>query len=96
MGLPAAVGLTVEQYFGWEARQPDKYEYLYGEVLAMVGVTRRRATVAGNVFNLVATHLGDGLCRAYMSDMKLRVEAANASSLRASRVTAARSPPIAP
>ena len=78
MGLPAAVGLTVEQYLGWEARQPDKHEYVSGEVVAMVGVTRKHATVAGNVFNLVTTHLGDGPCRAYMSDVKLRVEAANA------------------
>jgi len=78
MGLPASVRLTVDEYLGWEARQPDKHEYVSGEAYAMVGVTRKHAAVAGNVFNLVASHLGDGPCRVYMSDMKLRVEAANA------------------
>ena len=78
MGLPVAVGLTVDEYLGWEMRQPDKNEYVSGEVFAMVGVTRRHATAAGNIFSLLAAHLADGPCRVYMSDMKLRVEAASA------------------
>ena len=78
MGLPASVHLTVDEYVGWEAQQPDKHEYVSGELYATVGVTRKHAAVAGNVFNLVASHLGDGPCRVYMSDMKLRVDAANA------------------
>jgi Uma2 family endonuclease len=78
MGLPASVHLTVDEYLGWEAQQPDKHEYVSGEVNAMVGATRRHAAAAGNVLNLVASRLRNGPCRVYMSDMKLQVEAANA------------------
>ena len=35
-------------------------------------------TIAGNVFALLKDHLRGGSCRAYISDMKLRVETANA------------------
>ena len=78
MGLPASVQLNADEYLGWEAQQPDKHEYVSGEVYAMLGVTRRHATVAMNVVNLLSGHLRDGPCRVYVSGMKLRVEAANA------------------
>ena len=78
MGLPASVHLNVDEYRAWEAQQPDKHEYVDGEVYAMVGVTRRHAAVAINPVNLLSTHLRDAPCRVYASDMKLRVEAANA------------------
>lgn len=78
MPQAATVNLTAGEYLDWEARQTDKYEFVAGEVFALVGVTRKHATVAGNLFNLLYTHLGDGPCRAYLSDMKLRIEAADA------------------
>ena len=34
MGLPASVHLNVDEYLGWEAQQPDKHEYVYGEAYA--------------------------------------------------------------
>lgn len=78
MSLTATTRLAVAEYLGWETKQADKHEFVDGEVYAMVGVTRRHATVAGNVFRLLGARIDGGPCRAYMSDMKLRVEAANA------------------
>ena len=78
MGLTATAGLSVAEYLSWEAQQPDKHEFVSGEVFAMVGVTRRHAAVAINLVNVLSNHLRDGPCRIYMSDMKLQVETANA------------------
>jgi Uma2 family endonuclease len=78
MALPSVAHLSADEYLSWESKQPDKHEYLNGEVFAMVGATRKHVTVAGNVFNLLSTHLEASPCRVYISDMKLRVEAANA------------------
>jgi Uma2 family endonuclease len=70
--------LSPEAYLEWEKTQPEKHEYLNGEVFAMVGARDAHVTVAGNVFALLREHLRGGPCRVYISDMKLRVEAANA------------------
>lgn len=82
MRLPAVTKrMTSEEYLAWEALQPDKHEYVDGEVFqvhAMVGATRRHVTVAGNLFAELSRLLEGSPCRAYMSDMKLQVLAANA------------------
>lgn len=79
MGLPHSVArLTPDDYLAWETIQTEKHEYLNGEVFAMVGARREHVTSAGNVFALLKEHLRGGPCRAYISDMKLEVETANA------------------
>lgn len=66
------------EFIAWENEQPDKHEYLAGEVFAMVGARRVHVTIAGNCFALLKAHLRGGPCRAYMADMKLEVGAAQA------------------
>ncbi|MCF8210078.1 MAG: Uma2 family endonuclease [Rhodoferax sp.] len=79
MGLPLRqTVLDAEAYLAWEATQADKSEYVAGEVFAMVGVRRVHATVAGNIFAALREHLRGTPCMPYISDMKLRVEAADA------------------
>ena len=79
MGLPQPnLHLDLETYLEWEKTQAEKYEYLNGEVYAMVGARDAHVTTAGNIFALLREHLRGGPCRVYISDMKLRVEAANA------------------
>ena len=70
--------ITVDDYLAWEAESPDKHEYVDGEVFAMGGASDAHVTIAGNVFSLVRAHLRGGPCRVYITDMKLRVERANA------------------
>lgn len=67
-----------EDYLEWEKAQSEKHEYIAGEVFAMVGARDAHVTVVGNVFALLREHLRGGACRVYVSDMRLRVEAANA------------------
>lgn len=78
MALSAPVRLTASEYLAWEVKQAGKHEFVAGETYAMVGVTRKHATVAGNVFSLLRAHLAAGPCRVYMADMKLQIEAASA------------------
>lgn len=76
--LKPTTRLPPEEYLAWESTQTEKHEYLNGEVFAMVGARREHVTIAGNVFALLKDHLRGGPCRAYISDMKLKVEGANA------------------
>ena len=79
MGLPLSqTRFDADAYLAWEAQQPDKSEYVDGEVFAMVGVRREHATVAGNVFAALREHLRGSPCLPFISDMKLRVASADA------------------
>lgn len=76
-----ALSMTAEAFLEWEQFQTEKHEYLDGlvyPVYAMVGARDAHVTVALNLASLFKAHLRGGPCRVYISDMKLRVEAANA------------------
>ncbi len=45
-----AATLNRQAYLDWEAAQPDKNEYLAGEVFAMVGVRRGHALAVASHF----------------------------------------------
>lgn len=75
--LPRA-RFSPEDYLAWEATRETKHEYLDGEVFDMVGAKDSHTLVAGNVFVALKLHLRGRPCQAYISDMKLRVEADNA------------------
>ena len=77
MGLPLEKGvMTVEEFLVWENAQPDKHEFVAGQVFARGGARRTHVTVAGNCCVLLKQHLRGGPCRAFMADMKLEVKAA--------------------
>lgn len=69
---------TADQYLEWESRQTEKHEYLAGEVFAMAGASDAHVTICGNLFAALRAHLRGKPCRAYIADMKLRLEAADA------------------
>lgn len=70
MGNPAmAIPLSAADYLLWETQQPDKHEYLAGEVFAMGGASRRHVTVAGNLFAALSQSLDGTPCRPYMANM---------------------------
>lgn len=70
--------MTQEAYLAWEAAQQGKHEYYRGEVFAMVGTSRAHAEVTDNLTMLLRAALTDRRCRAYSSDVKVRVEGADA------------------
>ncbi|MES2950511.1 MAG: Uma2 family endonuclease [Pseudomonadota bacterium] len=69
---------TATDYLAWEATQPERHEFLDGEVFAMAGAEDRHVTVAGNIYMALRQHLSGSPCRTYMSDMRLHIAAANA------------------
>jgi len=70
--------ISYSDYLEWENARADKNEFVRGEVFAMVGARRVHGEVALNCAALLKTHLAGSGCRAYASDMKIRVEAADA------------------
>jgi len=53
MGLPQTVEtLSREEFIAWEDAQPDKHEFVAGEVFAMLGARRVPVTVVGNCAGL--------------------------------------------
>lgn len=79
MGAPQAKPIfSIEDYLAWEAQQPERHEYLQGEVFAMTGARDAHNTIAGNLLVQLRNSLRGGPCRVYISDMKLRVDAADA------------------
>ena len=68
---------SAADYLAWETTQPERHEFLDGEVFAMAGAEDRHVTVAGNLYITLRQHLSGSACRTYMSDMRLHVAAAN-------------------
>ena len=65
--------ISAEDYLEGEKDAAVKHEYVRGEVFALAGASDMHNTIAGNihtVFNLAARRTD---CRAYMSDMKVRI-----------------------
>ena len=79
MGLPQPESrFDRASYLDWDAQQADKHEFLSGEVFAMGGARQAHVLVAGALFARFREQLRGTRCRAYTSDMKLEVEAADA------------------
>jgi len=78
MGLPAEKPhFSRVDYLIWEHDQPERHEYLAGEVFAMVGVRDRHNVIAGNLYVPLRAHLKGSPCKTYLSDIKLEVSAAD-------------------
>ena len=73
-----AAPLNRQAYLEWEAAQPDKHEYIAGEVFAMVGVRRGHALAALTIASRLREHLKGSRCDTFVSDMKLFVADADA------------------
>lgn len=69
---------SAEEFLAWEETQGEKHEYVAGEVFAMVGARQNHAVVSGNIFAGLKQRLRGTPCRAYVSELKSKVEAADA------------------
>ncbi|HMX11197.1 MAG TPA: Uma2 family endonuclease [Burkholderiaceae bacterium] len=65
-------------YMAWEAEQTERHEWVDGEVFAMTGARDAHNRIAGNLYVAFHQALRGSPCRVFMSDMKLRVESADA------------------
>ena len=79
MGQAAArLEMTAADFLAWDATQTLRHEFVRGEVFAMTGAGEAHVTAAGNVYSALRQHLRGSPCRTFITDMKLRVEAADA------------------
>ena len=67
------IHLDAKGYLQWEAQQPEKHEFYYGEIFAMVGARQAHVLVSGNIYASLKQSLRNQPCRAYISDMKLKL-----------------------
>lgn len=78
MSLPQAkIPFGPDDYLAWESGQPERNEYVDGEVFAMSGASDAHVTIALNIAAMLRTALRGTPCRPFISDMKVQVEAAN-------------------
>lgn len=64
-------------YLAWEETQPERNEYLAGEVFAMVGVRQAHNVATGNLYNVLRRELKGSPCRVFIESVKTHVEAAD-------------------
>lgn len=65
-------------FLAWEESQVEKHEFVAGEVFAMTGARREHVVVSLNIASALKQRLRGSSCQAYIADLKLRVEAADA------------------
>jgi Uma2 family endonuclease len=72
------IRMSAQDFLGWDATQVQRHEFVRGEVFAMAGAGEAHVMVAGNLYMQLRQHLAGTPCRTFITDMKLRVEAADA------------------
>jgi Uma2 family endonuclease len=79
MGTPQPLlPFSFEDYLAWEEKQAERHEFMGGETFAMTGARRVHNLVAGNLYAAIKHHLRGTACRAFVSDMKLRLAESDA------------------
>ena len=67
--------LTPGEYLAIERKSEIKHEYFAGEMLAMVGASKRHNLITANVIRVLGNQLLDRPCNVYPSDMRVKVSA---------------------
>jgi Uma2 family endonuclease len=70
--------ISVDEYLEGERTAAERHEYVAGRIFAMVGASRRHNRICLNFATVLQDRLSENPCRVYMSDVKLRVETADA------------------
>ena len=70
--------LDESDYLAGEAFSPIRHEFVDGHVYAMAGASKAHNLIAGNIFSRLRQHLRGSPCRAFVADMKVKVEASRA------------------
>lgn len=80
MALKTKPHYSFDDYLATERESADgKCEYLDGQVFAMTGASFRHNLIVGNLVRELGQRLRDGPCLVLPSDMRVRIEAADAS-----------------
>ena len=78
MGLPSEKHtMTLEDFLAWEVEQPERWEFFNGEAFMMAGGSDVHNVVTGNVYMALRIGLQHTRCNVFMSDVRLRLAAAD-------------------
>ena len=75
---PKSTRLSAEDYLEMELTSPIKHEYVAGEIFAMTGTSDSHNIISLNLAFILREHLRGTPCRVFMSDLKLKVDTADA------------------
>ena len=70
--------ISPQDYLEGERISSIKHEYRQGQVWAMAGGTQVHNIVTGNIFARLRSHLRGSSCRAFVENMKVRMETTDA------------------
>lgn len=76
--LPKLTRLSVEDYLEMELTSPIKHEFVAGEIFAMTGSSDSHNIISLNLAFILRENLRGKPCRVFMSDLKLKVDTADA------------------
>jgi len=65
---------TVDQFLEWEAQQDERFEYLDGVIVCMVGAAIRHQRIVRNATRLLERGLAGAPCEVFSETVKLRSE----------------------
>ncbi len=69
-------GMTPQEYLDWESTQQEKHEYIGGQVYAMTGARLNHNRITLNAVASLRQPLRGRPCEAFMSDVRLQIDAA--------------------
>ena len=78
MALAERSAMTRDDYLAWAEKQPERWEFVGGEVVAMTGARRVHNVVALNLAAALRQALRGTPCMPYVADMRLAVQASGA------------------
>ncbi|HEY4034364.1 MAG TPA: Uma2 family endonuclease [Ktedonobacteraceae bacterium] len=67
--------LSIEDFLALDRESLDqKYEYMDGHMYALAGGSTNHSIISVNAIALISSHLGDGPCTTFNSDMTLKLQ----------------------
>jgi Uma2 family endonuclease len=70
---------SVAEYLEAESKSEVRHEYLGGQIFAMAGGSKAHNLITLNIASWLRSQLRGGACQVFMSDMKVKLRAANQS-----------------
>ncbi len=67
---------NAEAYLAWEELQPERHEYVGGEIYAMTGARATHNLIEGNAYAWLRQVMRGSPCRVYLEGLKLHINAA--------------------
>jgi len=65
--------MTREEFLAWDERQPDRYEFIGGQIYAMTGGTRDHEVIARNLLGALERRLKGTRCQVFGSGLKVEI-----------------------